>query len=106
MIDFDSIIGFDWDAGKQRKSEVKHGVTQAEAEEVFFNNPLLISANYKHSEAESRYLALGKTNKDRGLMIIFTLRQGSTLIRVISVRDQHRKERDIYAKTNQRPSYR
>ena len=106
MIDFDSIVGFDWDAGNQRKSEVKHGVTQAEAEEVFFNNPLLISADNKHSEAESRYLALGKTNKDRGLTIIFTLRQGSTLIRVISARDQHRKERDIYAKTNQDPSYR
>ncbi len=100
MIDFDLIAGFDWDSGNLRKSEVKHGVTQAEAEEVFFNNPLLVSADDKHSEEESRYLALGKTNKDRGLTIIFTLRQGGTLIRVISARDRHRKERHLYAKTN------
>jgi uncharacterized DUF497 family protein len=100
MINFDSIAGFDWDSGNLRKSEVKHGVTQAEAEEVFFNNPLLVSADDKHSEEESRYLALGKTNKDRGLTIIFTLRQGGTLIRVISARDQHRKERHLYAKTS------
>lgn len=100
MINFDLIAGFDWDSGNLRKSEVKHGVTQAEAEEVFFNNPLLVSADDKHSEEESRYLALGKTNKDRGLTIIFTLRQGGTLIRVISARDQHRKERHLYAKTN------
>ncbi len=100
MIDFDLIAGFDWDSGNLRKSEVKHGVTQAEAEEVFFNNPLLVSSDDKHSEEESRYLALGKTNKDRGLTIIFTLRQGGTLIRVISARDQHRKERHLSAKTN------
>ncbi len=100
MINFDLIAGFDWDSGNLRKSEVKHGVTQAEAEEVFFNNPLLVSADDKHSEEESRYLALGKTNKHRGLTIIFTLRQGGTLIRVISARDQHRKERHLYAKTN------
>jgi uncharacterized DUF497 family protein len=50
MIDFDLIVGFQWDSGNSRKSEVKHTVTQVEAEEVFFNNPLLISADDKHSE--------------------------------------------------------
>lgn len=100
MINFDLIVGFEWDLGNRRKSEVKHGVTQVEAEEIFFNNPLLISADEKHSEAENRYLALGKTNRNRGLTIIFTLRRGGTLIRVISARDQHRKERLFYAKTH------
>jgi uncharacterized protein len=66
------------------------------AEEVFFNNPLLISADDKHSERERRYLALGKTNLGRELAVIFTLRQDATLIRVISARDQHRKERHFY----------
>jgi hypothetical protein len=96
MIDFDSVVGFEWDAGNQRKSEVKHGVTQAEAEEIFFNQPLLVSADSKHSEQEPRYLALGKTNQARALTLIFTLRQDGTLIRVISARDQHRKERQLY----------
>ena len=54
MIDFDSVVGFEWDAGNQRKREVKHGVTQVEAEEIFFNQPLLVSADDKHSDEERR----------------------------------------------------
>jgi uncharacterized DUF497 family protein len=96
MIDFDSIVGFDWDAGNSRKNEVKHSVMPSEAEEVFFNNPLLISSDDQHSESERRYLALGKTNQARALTVVFTLRQDATLIRIISARDQHRKERNLY----------
>ncbi len=96
MIDFDRIVGFDWDEDNARKSEVKHGVSQAEAEEVFFNAPLLISMDDKHSEKEGRFLALGRTHQARLLTVIFTLRREASLIRVISARDQHRKERSLY----------
>jgi len=96
MLDFEWIIGFEWDAGNERKSEVKHRVTQSEAEEVFFNNPLLISTDEKVGARERRFLALGKTQKARGLTVVFTLRKDATLIRVISIRDQHRKERQLY----------
>ena len=96
MMDFDSIVGFEWDAGNSRKNEVKHSVMPSEAEEVFFNNPLLISSDDQHSESERRYLALGKTNQARALTVVFTLRQDATLIRIISARDQHRKERHLY----------
>ncbi len=96
MIDFDAVIGFEWDSGNARKSEIKHGVTQAEAEEIFFHQPLLIGKDGKHIDKEGRYLALGKTRKARALTVIFTLRQEGTLIRVISARDQHRKERTLY----------
>ena len=101
MIDFDLIVGFQWDSGNSRKSEVQHTVTQVEAEEVFLNNPLLISADDKHSGLESRYLTLGKTHQTRELTVVFTLRQDETLIRVISARDQHRKERHIYEQAKQ-----
>jgi uncharacterized DUF497 family protein len=96
MMDFDSLVGFEWDAGNSRKNEVKHSVTPSEAEEVFFNNPLLIRSDDQHSESERRYMALGKTNQARALTVIFTLRQDATLIRIISARDQHRKERHLY----------
>jgi uncharacterized DUF497 family protein len=101
MIDFDLIVGFEWDAGNSRKTEVKHSVRSAEAEEVFFNNPLPISSDDKHSESERRYLALGKTNQARGLTVIFTLRQHASLIRIISARDQHRKERHLHEQAKQ-----
>jgi hypothetical protein len=40
--------------------------------------------------------ALGQTDAARQLHVTFTLRRRGTLIRVISARDMHRKERKIY----------
>lgn len=96
MIDFARIVGFDWDDGNRRKSADKHAVGPSEAEESFFNDPLLIVEDARHSQAEPRYHALGKTNLGRSLHVTFTLRAGITLIRVISARDMHRKERARY----------
>jgi len=95
VIDLAAIIGFDWDDGNARKNE-KHGVSQSEAEEVFFNQPLLLLADIRHGGQELRYYALGETHQGRRLHITFTLRGDGTLIRVISARDMHRKERSIH----------
>lgn len=96
MIDYAQIIGFEWDAGNVGKSADKHNVSQSEAEQVFFNQPLLILNDQKHSQNEVRFHALGKTDETRLLHITFTLRSADTLIRVISARDVHRKERIVY----------
>jgi uncharacterized DUF497 family protein len=96
MIDLSKIVGFDWDEGNTRKSADKHDVSQSEAEQVFFNQPLLVLMDKKHSKQELRYHALGKTEAARQLHLAFTLRADDTLIRVISVRDMHRKERTVY----------
>lgn len=95
MIDFAGITGFDWDEGNARKNE-KHGVSMAETEQVFFNAPLLLLTDDKHSQQEARQHALGKTDEGRLLHVSFTLRKAGSLIRVISARDIHRKERTIY----------
>ena len=95
MIDLSKIIGFNWDDGNARKNE-KHGVSTAEAEQVFFDVPLLLLDDASHSQKEPRLHALGKTDEGRTLHITFTLRQAGQLIRVISARDMHRKERAIY----------
>ena len=96
MIDFDQITGFDWDAGNGRKSVDKHDVSQAEAESIFFNDPLIVVEDAKHSSRERRFNALGKTAQDRLLHVTFTLRENGTLLRVISARDMHRNERKAY----------
>ncbi len=98
MLNLDKITGFDWDARNSRKSEEKHGVSRAEAEQVFFNDPLLLLLDDKHSRKEIRYHAYGKTSDGRKLHITITLRESDTLIRVISARDMHRKEKMIYDK--------
>ena len=96
MIDWKQVTGFEWDAGNERKSAEKHAVGRFEAEQVFFNHPLLVLADQKHSQDEARYHALGISSDARLLHITFTLRSKDTLIRVISARDMHRKERIIY----------
>ena len=95
---FDSITGFDWDAGNQDKNWIKHRVSKRECEELFFNLPLVVVDDDKHSQREPRFYALGKTNINRQLFVSFTIREN--LIRVISARDMSRKEREIYAKAN------
>lgn len=96
MIDWSRIIGFDWDDGNSRKSAIKHAVSPAEAEQVFLNEPLLILEDVRHNMSEPRFHALGRTDDGRCLHVSFTLRREATLIRVISARDMHRKERARY----------
>ncbi|HCI14885.1 MAG: hypothetical protein A2063_05190 [Gallionellales bacterium GWA2_60_142] len=99
MIDLTKITGFDWDDGNARKSEAKHAVSMAEAEQIFFNDPLLLLDDAKHSEREKRNHALGITDEGRLLHITFTLRHSGEKIRVISARDMHKKERKSYEQT-------
>ncbi len=86
--------GFQWDEGNLEKNWVAHQVRWVECEEIFFNEPLWISADVKHSEAESRFYALGQTEVGRLLFVVFTLR--GSLIRIISARDMNRRERKEY----------
>lgn len=95
-MDLSRIAGFDWDAGNARKNE-KHGVAQAEIEQIFFRQPLIITSDSGHSASENRFHALGRTDQDRWLHVTYTLRGGGTLIRPISARTMHRKERPLYA---------
>ena len=86
--------GFDWDEGNIEKNWVSHRVSPSESEQIFFNLPMIVSEDVKHSKSESRYYALGQTNAGRELFLVFTIRRG--LIRVISARDMNKKERKAY----------
>ena len=86
--------GFDWNKGNIKKNWLAHDVTFQEAEQVFFNTPLIVADDPKHSETEKRYVALGQTDEERYIFIVFTMRKH--LLRVISARDMNRKERKVY----------
>jgi uncharacterized DUF497 family protein len=90
--------GFDWDKGNESKNWEAHSVKKTEAEQVFFNHPLVIFDTYSQNE-EKRFLVLGITNEGRFLTVIFTVRK-KRMIRVISVRDMSRKERKAYEEHN------
>lgn len=87
-------INFDWDEGNLDKNWLKHKVSNSECEEILFNQPLLIAEDEKHSQTESRYRALGKTENNRLLFISFTIRKNK--IRIISARNMSREEKRIY----------
>ena len=103
MTKLDAVTGFDWDAGNQGKN-VRHGVLDAEAEQVFLSQTLLVVEAVAHSMSESRFNALGTTTAGRGLHITFTLRAEGTKIRVISARDMNRKERLFHERTTEKGS--
>ncbi len=86
--------GFQWDAGNVEKNWIKHQVSAAECEQVFFNQPLIAAPDLAHSQEEPRYYVLGRTDAGKLLFVVFTLR--GTLIRTISAREMSRKERKVY----------
>lgn len=92
------IDGFEWDGGNFEKNLKKHKVNHQEIEEVFFNQPLMLFSDFKHSNLEERFIAFGSTTQKRFLTIAFTLREtsGMKLLRPISARPMHKKERQIY----------
>ena len=93
-LDIEAIIGFEWDEGNIHKNEKKHGLKWAIIEEVFFNQPLLIVEDFKHSLDECRCDKLKKNDFDELITVIFTIRD--KYIRVISARAMSKKERIVY----------
>ena len=89
-----TLNGFEWDEGNSEKNWAKHRVARSECEEVFFNRPLVVAEDQEHSQDEARYYALGQSDRERKLFVVFTIR--GALIRVISARDMNRTERRIY----------
>jgi len=87
-------VGFEWDENNSNKNWVTHQVRWTEAEEVFFNEPLIVAADVLHSSLEARFFALGQTDAGRRLFLAFTVR--NQLIRVISARAMSRRERKVY----------
>jgi hypothetical protein len=86
--------GFEWDNHNAAKIWSKHHVSPSECEQIFFNLPLIVADDEKHSEKEKRYYVLGHTDTGRLLFAVFTIRGDK--IRVISARDMSRKERKVY----------
>lgn len=94
--EFSEFSGFEWDNGNIDKNLGKHNVENWECEQIFFNEPLIVLEDTRHSLSEKRLAAFGKTNARRMLIVVFTKRE--KLLRVISARDMNRKERKFYEK--------
>jgi uncharacterized DUF497 family protein len=92
---------FDWDAGNVVKC-LKHGVTIEEIEALFEAGAVGLP-DLLHSESEDRFIATGRNDGGRPVLVVFTLREvaGEQLIRPISARYMHKKEVKRYEQTRQ-----
>ena len=86
---FQDIEGFQWDDANSSKNWTRHTVSQTEAEQVFLNRPVVVTD--ARLGAETRWLAFGRTDANRLLTVVFTIRD--PLLRVISARPMSRPER-------------
>ena len=102
MDPLENCTGFDWDDANTRKNWERHRVTQDEAEDVFFHEPLVVRSDVRHSKSEKRYYALGQTTSGRRLFVVFTTRR--KLIRVVSARDMNRNETETYERHEEEAS--
>ncbi len=87
-------MDFEWDAEKARLNEARHGVSFAEASEVFGDDYSSSAPDPAHSAEEARYLIFGKSQRGSYLVVSFTER--SDRIRVISSRRMTTRERKAY----------
>jgi uncharacterized protein len=72
VLTLEQFTGFDWDEGNRGKNWEKHGVTDSECEQVFFNQPMFVFADTEHSIEEQRYYVLGRTDQGRRLFVVLT----------------------------------
>lgn len=89
------MIDFEWDTHKAASNLGKHGVSFDEASSVFSDPFELTISDPDHSEGEYRFLSIGKTTRDRVVVVVFTERQPNS-IRIISARIGSKKERQLY----------
>ena len=91
---FGQSFEFEWNEGNRDKNLLKHGVSNEECEEVFFDPDKRFVQSGGHTSGEERLILIGKTKGERSLFVVFTMRAHK--IRVISARDLNRKERRLY----------
>lgn len=91
---FPDVNGFEWDEGNSSKNWKRHQVSQTEAEQVFLNRPVVVTAAWTRSKTETRQCAFGRTDAGRLLAVVFTIR--GPMLRVISARPMSRRERENY----------
>ena len=88
------MLTFEWDANNARLNLAKHGVPFEEAATVF-GDPLSVTiSDPAHSQAEDRFIILGRSHLDKLLAVVHTERGDN--IRIISARRASRRERKQY----------
>jgi uncharacterized protein len=87
---------FEWDEGKDKENQTKHGVSFALGQRAFLDPHRVIAEDISHSASEDRFYCMGRVN-DGILTVRFTYR--GNVIRIYGA-GYWRKGRKIYEEQN------
>lgn len=85
---------FEWSDAKDVLNIQNHGFSFSEILEVFDDPYLLTKYDEKHSDAEDRFISVGRVKGFVIVVVVHTERNG--IIRVVSARKALKRERGIY----------
>lgn len=80
---------YEWDEEKNQANYKKHKVRFQEAVTIFKDPNLVETYDQSHSEEEDRFIAIGFSERNRKLFVVFcerTIFEGEEIIRLISAR--------------------
>jgi hypothetical protein len=87
---YSRFVGFEWDERKEAQNLRTHGIDFRECVECFDDPLALARADPEHSRDEHRFIIVGRSNKGRILLTVFTDR--GVEIRIMSSRRATRRE--------------
>ena len=87
---------FEWDEAKDQSNQRKHGLTFAEARQLFeFGDNYLEIFDADHSDTEDRFIAIGPIG--RAIVVVVYSEREDERIRIIGARFANKREQDLYA---------
>ena len=89
-------LRFVWHPRKAKSNTLKHQVSFAEAESVFYDENAFEYRDPDHSEDEERFIILGLSAGLRVLVVCYCYRRNESTIRIISARKATKKEARFY----------
>jgi uncharacterized protein len=89
-------VRFEWDEGKDKDNQRKHGVSFGLAQRSFLDSHRIIAEDVSHSTREDRFFCMGRVN-DGIITVRFTYR--GNVIRIYGA-GYWRKGRKIYEEQN------
>ncbi len=89
---------FEWAPAKAAANLRKHKVSFDETVTVFADFLSITAPDPDHSDEELRYITVGRSNRERLIMVAHADRRGT--IRIVSARKLTRSERSTYEETS------
>ena len=90
-------VDFEWDDKKEKINIKKHGIDFEIAAHVFADEQRIEKYDYLHSIDEDRYIVIGSVGGMIAILtVVYTERNNSSVIRIISARLSTKDEKEEY----------